>query len=131
MVMYKITIVFGILLICTGLAGYFGTDTKSLTALIPSAIGIIILLCGLLAANEKRRMMAMHIAVLIGLIGALGLIPQLIKENQPPAALASKIITLVLCVVFVGVCVRSFILARQSRGAATNNQETEDAPENT
>ena len=66
-----------------GLAGYFGTGSKSLTALLPSAIGIILLFCGFLAANENRRMVAMHIAVLIGLLGALGLIPQLMKENLP------------------------------------------------
>ena len=102
--MYKITIVFGTLLIITGLAGYFGTGTKSLTALIPSAIGIILLICGFLAANEKIKMMAMHVAVLIGLLGALGLIPQLLKENQPAAALISKATTLVLCLLaFVSV----------------------------
>jgi len=121
--MYKITIVFGALLIITGLAGYFGTDTKSLTALIPSAIGIILLICGFLAVNEKNKMMAMHIAALIGLLGALGLIPQLLKEGQPTAALISKVTTLVLCVVFVGLCVRSFIQARKARedSAGTDN----------
>jgi len=95
--MYKITIVFGTLLIITGLAGYFGTGTKSLTALIPSAIGIILLICGFLAANEKIKMMAMHVTVLIGLLGALGLIPQLLKENQPASALITKTTTLGLC----------------------------------
>ena len=121
--MYKITIVFGTLLIITGLAGYLGTDTKSLTALIPSAIGIILAICGFLATNEKIKIMAMHTAVLIGLLGALGLIPQLLKENQPPAALISKATTLVLCVVFVGLCIRSFIQARKARedSAGTDN----------
>ena len=123
--MYKITIIFGLLLMATGLAGYFGTGAKSLTALIPSAIGIILLFCGFLAANENRRMVAMHIAVLIGLLGALGLIPQLMKENQPPAVLASKIMTLILCVVFVGLCIRSFIQARRAREEAADSPGTE------
>ena len=99
--MYKITIVFGTLLIITGLAGYFGTGTKSLTALIPSAIGIILPICGFLAANEKIKMMTMHVAVLIGLLGALGLIPQLLKENQPASALITKTTTLGLGFVYV------------------------------
>ena len=129
--MYKITIIFGLLLVATGLAGYFGTDTKSLTALIPSAIGIILLLCGFLAVNEMCRMVAMHIAVLVGLFGALGLIPQLMKENQPTAALASKITTLILCVVFVGLCIRSFIQARRAREAATDSQDIEKQQETT
>ena len=129
--MYKITIIFGLLLMATGLAGYFGTGSKSLTALIPSAIGIILLFCGFLAANENRRMVAMHIAVSIGLLGALGLIPQLMKENQPNAALASKITTLTLCVVFVGLCVRSFIQARRARDAAADSQDIEEQQETT
>tara|TARA_Y100000589_G_C27156819_1_gene631160 strand:+ start:574 stop:972 length:399 start_codon:yes stop_codon:yes gene_type:complete len=123
--MYKITIIFGLLLIATGLVGYFGTGAESLTALIPSAIGIILLLCGFIAANEKYRMAAMHVAVSIGLLGALGLIPQLMKENQPTAALASKITTLILCVAFVGLCVRSFIQARKAREAAAENSGSE------
>ena len=116
--MYKITILFGVLLVATGLAGYFGTGAEHKTALIPAIIGAILFVCGLLAANESRRMMAMHIAVLIGLLGAIGVIPKLIKEGQPTAALISKIVTLVLCVVFVGLCVRSFIQARKAREAA-------------
>ena len=116
--MYKITILFGVLLVATGLAGYFGTGAEHKTALIPAIIGAILFVCGLMAANENRRMMAMHIAVLIGLIGAIGVIPSLIKEGQPAAALISKIVTLVLCVVFVVLCVRSFIQARKAREAA-------------
>ena len=116
--MYKITILFGVLLVATGLAGYFGTGAEHKTALIPAIIGAILFVCGLLAANESRRMMVMHIAVLIGLLGAIGVIPNLIKEGQPTAALISKIVTLVLCVVFVGLCVRSFIQARKAREAA-------------
>jgi len=116
--MFKITILFGVLLVATGLAGYFATGAVHKTALIPAIIGAILFVCGLLAANENRRMMAMHIAVLIGLIGAIGVIPSLIKEGQPTAALISKIATLVLCVVFVGLCVRSFIQARKAREAA-------------
>ena len=116
--MYKITILFGALLLATGLAGYFGTGAKQLTALIPAALGLILLVCGFLASNENRRMMAMHIAVMVGLIGAIGVIPTLLKKGQPAAALAAKSVTLVLCIVFVGLCIRSFIEARKAREAA-------------
>jgi len=120
--MYKITILFGVLLIATGLGGYFGTGSEQPTALIPAGIGIVLLICGVLAANENRRMMAMHIAVLFGLLGAIGVIPVLFKENQPQAALISKLVTLVLCLVFVGLCVQSFIAARKAREAAEQTQ---------
>ena len=116
--MYKITILFGALLLATGLAGYFGTGAKQLTALIPAALGLILLLCGFLASSENKRKMAMHIAVMVGLIGAIGVIPTLLKKGQPAAALAAKSVTLVLCIVFVGLCIRSFIEARKAREAA-------------
>ena len=128
--MYKTTILFGVLLIATGLAGDFGTGAEQKTALIPSGFGVVLLVCGLLASNENRRMLAMHIAVLFGLLGAIGVIPTLLKEGQPRAALVAKTVTLVLCVVFVGLCVRSFITARKAREAAAAevmDESTEDS----
>ena len=132
--MYKTTILFGVLLIATGLAGYFGTGAVQKTALIPSGFGVVLLVCGLLASNENRRMLAMHIAVLFGLLGAIGVIPTLLKtllkEDRSLAALVAKTVTLVLCVVFVGLCVRSFIAARKAREAAAAevmDESTEDS----
>ena len=119
--MYKITILFGVLLIATGLGGYFGTGSEHLTALIPAGIGIVLLICGVLAANENRRMMAMHIAVLFGLLGAIGVIPVLLKDKTPEV-LIPKLANLVFCLVFVGLCVRSFIAARKAREAAEQTQ---------
>ena len=66
----------------TGLAGYLGTGSEQKTALIPAAFGIVILICGLLAANESRRMMAMHIAVFFGLLGAIGVVPVLLRKGN-------------------------------------------------
>ena len=133
--MYKTTILFGVLLIATGLAGYFGTGAVEKTALFPSGFGVVLLVCGLLASNENRRMLAMHIAVLFGLLGAIGVIPTLLKtllkEDRSLAALVAKTVTLVLCVVFVGLCVRSFIAARKAREAAAAevmDESTEEKP---
>jgi len=119
--MYKITILFGVLLIATGLGGYFGTGSEHPTALIPAGLGIILVISGILAANESRRMMAMHIAVLFGLLGAIGVGLFLLIE-QPQEALISGLVTLVLCLAFVGLCVRSFIAARKAREAAEQTQ---------
>ena len=123
MIMYKTTILFGALLIITGLVGYLGTGSEHKSALAPSAFGIILLICGLLAANESRRMMAMHIAVLFGLFGAIGVVPVLFKEGQSGAAFISKVVTLNLCVIFVGLCIRSFIAARKARELAAQTEE--------
>ena len=114
-----------ILLVATGLAGYFATGAEHKTALIPAIIGAILFACGLLAANESRRMMAMHIAILIGLIGFIGAAATLFKEGQAMAAIVSKSITALLCATFVGLCVRSFIQARKSREAAAVVETTE------
>ncbi|MCH2378473.1 MAG: hypothetical protein MK236_03530 [Pedosphaera sp.] len=54
----------------------------------------------------------------------------MLKEDQPRAALVAKTVTLVLCVVFVGLCVRSFIAARKAREAAAAevmDESTEDS----
>ncbi len=69
----------------------------------------------------------MHIAVMVGLIGAIGVIPTLLKKGQPTAALAAKSVTLVLCVVFVGLCIRSFIEARKAREAAATESGEDPA----
>ena len=116
--MYRVTILFGILLGTTGVVGYFQTGAQHTTALIPSFIGIPLFVCGIIAAKEAMRMMAMHIAILIGLIGFIGAAATLFKEGQAMAAIVSKSITALLCAIFVGLCVRSFIQASKAREAA-------------
>lgn len=123
--MANITLVIGIALIGLGLGGYFGTGTSSLTALIPAVFGAILALLGFMARDEAKRKVAMHIAVLIGLIGFLGSVPGLMKlpallggqEVARPAAVISQSIMGVLTAVFVALCVKSFIDARKGRQA--------------
>jgi len=71
--MAKLTMAFGVLLILVGIGGFVLTGSAHPTALIPSAIGAILVLSGVLAHTEdaKRRMLWMHIAVTVGLLGAL------------------------------------------------------------
>ena len=116
--MYRVTILFGVLLGITGIVGFYQTGAKHMTALIPAFIGIPLFVCGIIAAKEAMRMMAMHIAILIGLIGFIGAAATLFKANQEMAALVSKSVTALLCAAFVGLCIRSFIQARKSREAA-------------
>jgi hypothetical protein len=123
--MYRVTILFGILLGITGMVGFYLTGAKHLTALIPAFIGIPMFVCGIIAAKEAMRMMAMHIAILIGLIGFIGAVATLFKAEQELAAIVSKSITSVLCATFVGLCVRSFIQARKAREAAAVVEATE------
>jgi sulfite exporter TauE/SafE len=121
----NITLVIGIALIALGLGGYFGTGTSSLTALIPAVFGAILALLGFMARDEAKRKMAMHIAVVIGLVGFLGSVPGLMKlpsllagqEVARPAAVISQSIMGALTAVFVALCVKSFVDARKARQA--------------
>jgi hypothetical protein len=120
----KISIITGLALIALGV-GFFintGMDWKSWTSLIPALVfGLPILVCGLLAQNEKRRMMVAHIAVLfavLGVLGGLGMgIPKALNwEEAIPREkrkALSLLITAGICLFYVVACVRSFIAARK------------------
>ena len=124
--MANTTIGFGIILIVLGVGGYFGSDRVSMTALIPAAFGLLLVLFGALARDDKRRKMAMHIAVTVGLLGFLGTVsglfqlPTLLSGGvvARPGAVVSKSIMAVLMAVYVAMCVKSFIDARRRRAGA-------------
>ena len=124
--MAKITVVFAVLLIALGLVGYFGTGAQHATALIPTWFGAALGMCGLLAMSpdEGRRKLFMHINVTLGLIGFIGVGVESLRGyltashagKQPDMiALASKLSMTGLLLVYVILCVRSFIAARRAR----------------
>lgn len=123
------TLITAILLIVVGVVGYVngtpGEDGKvSPTALIPAAVGGILAVCGLLAFNAKFRKHAMHLAAAVGLFGVVGGFMPLIRQYNKtgtidplkPSAAAGELMIL-LCAVFLGLCVSSFISARKARKA--------------
>ena len=123
--MAQVTIGFGIVLIALGAISFFGTGSTHPTALIPAWFGIALTVCGFFAdsPSEKRRMLVMHIAVTIGLLGLLGsgirAIGALMKADGAPlahpAATESQVAMAVICLIYVALCVRSFIAARRGR----------------
>jgi hypothetical protein len=121
----KVTLVFVVLLIALGLVGYFGTGALHMTALIPAWFGVALGIGGLLAISpsESRRKLFMHINVTIGLLGFIGGAVEAIRGYvhaksagmQPDEiALASKLTMTCLLLVYVILCVRSFISARRA-----------------
>ena len=123
--MAKVTLLFAVLLIVLGLAGFFGTGSAHPPALIPAWFGLALGLFGLLAIspNESRRKLFMHINVTIGLLGFLGGAAEAVRGSvhaasagQAPdaVALASKLTMAGLMLIYVVLCVRSFIAARRS-----------------
>jgi hypothetical protein len=123
--MAKLTIGFGVVLILLGAWGFLGTESQHPTALIPAYFGLALAAPGVFALTEdaKRRMLAMHIAVTVGLLGFLGAgsraVVELVKAHGEPlgdtaaVAVRFQVAMAVICLVYVGLCVRSFIAARR------------------
>ncbi|MGH9617918.1 MAG: hypothetical protein ACRD28_14355 [Acidobacteriaceae bacterium] len=121
--MAKFTFVIALVLIALGIAFFIATGSYAPTALIPAYFGIVLGILGLLAntADSKRRMIMMHVAVTIGLIGVVfpgyraGAAFLASTRMAHPAAVKEEFAMAAICLVFVLVCVRSFIAARRAR----------------
>ncbi len=118
--MAKISIIIGVLLIILGLYGYFGLVSESVTALIPTFVGLPLLILGWLALNEKFRKNSMHIAAAIALLGFIGsamrAVPPLFKnEIANQEAFTVQLLMAVVCLIFVVLAVQSFIKVRKNK----------------
>jgi hypothetical protein len=124
--MAKVTIVFGVLLIILGLVGFYGTGGIHHTALIPAWFGLALGVGGFLAISpsETRRKIFMHINVTVGLLGLIGAVASALHAygharsigmDPDYRALAAQSAMAVLMLIYVNLCVRSFIQARSSR----------------
>lgn len=95
----------------------------SKTALIPSAFGLLLLICGTLGLDERMRKHAMHAAAGVALLGFLAAGGRLAsKLGDVFAGNISRpmlfiILMAVLCLVYVILSVQSFIAARKARNA--------------
>jgi hypothetical protein len=125
----KVTVVFGFVLVVLGAVGFVLTGSTHLTALIPCGIGMLLAVSGALAItdNAKRRMIWMHVAVTVGLLGFLGSFSRAVDEYiqahgqslAHPVAVEDQAAMAAICLVFVILCVRSFIAARRLRESET------------
>jgi Na+/H+ antiporter NhaD/arsenite permease-like protein len=124
--MPMITVVLGLFLSACGAYFYLtAQEPKSPTALIPAFIGVPFILLGLLSFKDKIRKHAMHLAAMIGLLGFLGgaykgfpNLPKLISgelEGKDFNKALSQNILALACLVFVLLCINSFVKARLLR----------------
>ena len=124
--MAKVTLLFAALLIALGLVGYLGTGSAHPTALIPTWWGLALGVGGFLAISpsERRRKIFMHVNVTIGALGCIGAFVEALRGygaarsaglDPDMKAFAAKLAMAILLLIYVNLCVRSFIAVRRAR----------------
>ena len=129
--MTTITRGLGAALVAVGVVAYVVTGADSITALIPAALGIVILVLGVLAGRPALHQHAIHGALVVALLGVLGTLmnvadlPALLSGEQleRPGAVIASTITFALCAVYIALGVRSFIAARRLREGSARPAE--------
>lgn len=118
-------IVSGVLLILIGIIGYAFSivdGNTSSTALIPAAFGLLLVILGFAAKyKESLRKHLMHAAVIVGLAGFIIPTARLVSQSSKitvSLAVLSQAAMALVCLVFVILCINSFISARKEREAA-------------
>ena len=119
--MAKISIIFGLILIILGLISYLGISSESITALIPTFLGIPVLILGFLALNEKYLKHAMHGTAVLMLLGFAGTIGGLIKffrmlggeVFERSSAITIQAIMAMICMIFLIFAIKSFVDTRR------------------
>ena len=119
--MESVSIIYGIFLIIWGVAVSFVSGSNSLTSFIPTILGLPILLFSFLTVKfPSKKKLFMHIVVSLGLIvfiGGLDFSRGLLKGTSFNNMWAdiSKIMMLITGLIFIFLCVKSFIFARKNK----------------
>lgn len=123
--MHHVTVLFGVILAVIGLFGYFGSasENPSPTALIPAGFGAVLIVLGVVAHKAGARMHAMHAAAAVALVGFLmagwrafmGLGKLASDDVTVRRPVAMTALMSIVCLVYVILCIRSFIVARRRR----------------
>lgn len=114
----RLTILFALGLAVLGVVTWLAAGQSSITALIPAFFAAPLALAGLAARREGWRKHAMHAAALIALLGAGGAlsraIPGVLATGELRLASVSQLLMGAALLVYLALCVRSFILARRA-----------------
>ncbi len=126
--MPMLTVIFGVLFMLLGVGGYIATERESVTALIPAIFGVLFILLGSIAMKPKFLKHAMHAAALLAILGfaatvrALPSLPDAFADPVPEGvrrpAIISQSLMAGLSLIFVILCVMSFVKARKARAGA-------------
>jgi hypothetical protein len=124
--MAKLTIWFGVLIAAISVGFWLAMGRTEMAALHPAGIGVLLVVCGLLANTDdtKKRMLWMHIAVTLGLISFLTTGIRAVISlatgtamSVNPGGFEERVAIALVSLLYVALCVRSFIAARRARAA--------------
>lgn len=96
---------------------------RSFTAFIPTLFGVMILACGLAAQNSARTKAAMHAAVGIALLGAIGSFARILPKlgailsgqlDKTQLGVIASTLMFLICTVFVALSIGRFIKMRSA-----------------
>jgi uncharacterized membrane protein len=113
--MAKVTQLVGAILVAVGVVAYVATGFASLTALLPSLLGLVIGVLGIVAARIDAGQHAIHAALVVALLGLLGSLRPLGGLADGEAAAVTSLVTVLVLAVYLALGVRSFVGARRAR----------------
>lgn len=121
--MTRLTLITGAVLVVMGVLAYALTAAASPTALIPSAVGVLLLVCW--AVARRREKIGIHAAMVVALVGVLGSLMNVVRIGEVfagtaerPAAIVVSALMFVVLVAYLVAGVRSFVAVRRARSSA-------------
>ena len=119
--MPRIIFIFAVIFVLLGIGAYLITGAQSWTALIPAIFGLLLAIAG--GVSLKNLKHGGHFAATVGLLGflgtakSLGKVPALLSGEpvERAAAVGVQATFAILSLIFIALCVKSFIDARKAR----------------
>lgn len=122
--MTKLTFAAGAVATVTGVVAFIATGAQSATALIPSVLGVLLLVAGAVSLSAKAHRHAIHAALVFALLGVAGTLMNVVRLGElfagtaeRPAAVIASTVTFLVLVVYLAFGVTSFVKARRLRRA--------------
>ena len=131
----KISVLYGAVLVVFAVLVSYASESKSFTSYIPAILGLPILIFGLISIwVPAKQKLFMHLNVLIGLIIFLGGLSVLGSVSSGTLlttsfwADLSRLFMSVSGVLYLTICIKSFIFIRKQRENMTPDKDEPTAP---
>jgi hypothetical protein len=123
--MTRLTVVIGSVLVVLGVVAYAVTAAASVTALIPSLVGVLLLLCAAAARKPAWHRHGIIAALVVALLGALGSLMNVARIGElfagtaeRPVAVIESTLMFVLLVGYLVMGIRSLAATRRTRSGS-------------